>query len=50
MDEVSEIEQTVSWKLEKFDDATGELLEVIEGGDGLETKVTYVKEQDNGHD
>ena len=50
MDEASAVEQTVTWKLEKFDSTTGELLEVIEGGDGLDTKVTQMKENDNGHD
>lgn len=43
-----ELTQVLHFKLEKFDDKTGELLEVIEGGDGQETRVTYQKEQDHG--
>lgn len=45
-----DVYQVAHFKLEKFDDETGELLEVIEGGDGLETVVTYRKEEQNGND
>lgn len=42
--------QIAHFKLEKRDADTGELLEVIEGGDGEDTRVTYRKEEKNGNE
>lgn len=38
---VAEVQQ---WRLEKTDDATGQVFEVIEGGLGQVTRVTYRQE------
>lgn len=48
--DMTQLTQVLHFKLEKIDDATGEVVEIIEGGDGLETKVTFKKEQENGID
>lgn len=43
-----ELVQKVRFKLEKIDNATGKVVEVIEGGDELPTTVTVFKEQAHG--
>lgn len=40
--------QIARFVLEKRDAETGELLETVEGGDGMETIVTVLKEQSHG--
>lgn len=40
----------LEFKLEKFDAASGELVEVIEGGDDRLPQVTFKKEEQNGTD
>ena len=42
--------QVAHFRLEKIDNATGKVVEVIEGGDDCETIVTVFEEQDHGAD
>ena len=42
--------QVAHFRLEKIDAVTGAVVEVIEGGDGIPTVVSYPKESDHGND